>query len=616
LIVINAASDALSLTVKPNFDRWGWKLSALFVLLLIGAVVMTLGHVLAWFRNVDQVKWLSVTIELLAASIIYGVANRFQGQVRLAWSWIAASVAAFAFGELLWVMNLPLLGQENLIVALFYASSPLFSLYGFLRFPQKPFEPLERLKVSLDIVIIAISGIYLYWRIFPPPEGLSFEQVTLVVGGFVYLFIHLFVVATTLVPTMIQKTLFLGPHFILLAVAELLFVSSNSPSNSYLGRPWGPDQFAIPLWMWAVTMYAIAALTSLRVNQFVKLQLPQCFEEFGRTLPYLGMFTVFYCLATYALEGQSRNPAIERGAFIVAGIVLLLVIWRQLVAFTEITRLSRNLNELNQNLESRVLERAQQLEQANLQLLTAEKLAALGKLTAGLAHEINTPLATAMSATRQAQDLALEYQRSIPEPSVSQDDHLEIASELRARLDETQRAQERLGEFIRRVRAQTRNAKETNAKFDPTRVIRETLVILASEIRAANVSVQFNAPTEALELRGEHGRFAQIVQNLVQNALHACEANSGTVQITLNNTVDALELSVRDNGTGIPEEVRSNIFDPMFTTKPVGKGTGLGLLIVMDTVKAHFGGEISFETQVGLGTAFTLIFPHIYSTQF
>jgi signal transduction histidine kinase len=606
--------EALPLSVRPNRAVWGWTLSTLMGLLLLCSIAMTVGYVFDWFQNETQIKGLSVGIELLAATILYLVAIRFQARVRIAWTWIALGVSAFALGELIWLLNLPWLGRTHPITALFYALLPPLFLYGFLQFPKRSLEPLESFKVYLDVVIITISGIYVYWRVFAPLESIPFEQFALIFGNFVYLFIYMFVVAMTLVPTMIQKTLFPGPHFLLLATAGLLFIGSNLPSKSYLNSSWEPDQSTILLWMWAFTLYALAALVSLRVQHFSQLQLSQRLEDFGRTLPYLGMFTVFYCLATYALDSRRPDPIIERLAFTVAGLVLALVIWRQLVAFTEIARLSRSLNDLNRDLEARALERAQQLEQANLQLLTSEKLAALGKLTAGLAHEINTPLATAMSATRQAQDLALEYQRSIPEPSVSQSDHLEIASELRARLDETQQAQERLGEFIRRVRAQTRQAKESHAKFDAVRVIRETLAILNTEIRAAEVSIEFNPPAQELELRGEPGRFAQIVQNLVQNAIHACEARAGFVQIGVRETVNAFELTVRDNGAGIPENVRGQIFDPMFTTKPIGKGTGLGLLIVMDTVKAHFSGEVSFETQVGLGTVFTVKIPQVDRT--
>ncbi len=244
-------------------------------------------------------------------------------------------------------------------------------------------------------------------------------------------------------------------------------------------------------------------------------------------------------------------------------------------------------------------------------LLSAEKLAGLGRLTAGLAHEINTPLAAAMNGLHLARGLAEEYRESIGQPGVNEQDHREIASELIARLDEVDATTARIGEFIRQMRGHTRDTVSGTTEFDPARLAADTLSMLAHEARAASVELHLEAPRGRLALRGEPGRFTQVLTNLVVNAVHACETvgHARRVDVRFLDLEGQLCLQVEDNGAGIPADVLPRIFEPMFTTKEVGKGTGLGLSIIYDIVQGHFGGEIEVETELGRGTVFSVRFP-------
>jgi PAS domain S-box-containing protein len=245
-------------------------------------------------------------------------------------------------------------------------------------------------------------------------------------------------------------------------------------------------------------------------------------------------------------------------------------------------------------------------------LSSSEKLASLGRLTAGLAHEINTPLAATMNYLHVARGLVEEYQGSIGQPQVTEDDHREIAAELLRTLSDAGSTTARIGEFIRQMRGHTRNTVSGVSEFDPVRLAADTLSMLAHEARSANVALHLESFRGRLVVRGEPARFTQVLTNLVVNAIHACEeveGRQGRVDVRFVKGKAGVALEVEDNGAGITPEVLPRIFDPMFTTNGVGKGTGLGLAIIHDIVQGHFGGEIAVRTEVGLGTLFSVAFP-------
>ncbi|MFC6659928.1 PAS domain-containing sensor histidine kinase [Deinococcus multiflagellatus] len=256
--------------------------------------------------------------------------------------------------------------------------------------------------------------------------------------------------------------------------------------------------------------------------------------------------------------------------------------------------------------ERRAAEAALQASQARL--LSSEKLAGLGRLTAGLAHEINTPLAATLNELHEATRLAQEYRDSVGHPEVTDDDHREIARELATSLDAAQRNLSRIGDFIRKIRGHTRDTVSERRTFDAVAGVEDTLTMLAHEARAAKVNLLFERPREGVTLQGEPGRLTQVVTNLVVNAIHACPPGAN-VTVRFGQQAGARTLEVEDTGSGIPEDVLPRIFEPMFTTKEVGKGTGLGLSIIHDIVTGHFGGEILVDTRLGQGTTFTVTFP-------
>ncbi|SMB83884.1 ATP-binding protein [Deinococcus hopiensis] len=276
----------------------------------------------------------------------------------------------------------------------------------------------------------------------------------------------------------------------------------------------------------------------------------------------------------------------------------------------DLQRVNTELSVLTHSLEAQVEERTRALKDSQVKLLAMEKLASLGRLTAGLAHEINTPLASVMGIMEHARTLAEEYRESIGHGGVTDDDHREIANELLGDLQQAGQGAARIGEFIRNMRGHTRNVASGAVRIDLPPLISDTLAMLVYQAREMNVALNFTPAQEGCAVNGEPGRFTQVLTNLVLNGMHAASGLPGAqVTVDVACTQKGVVLSVQDNGCGIADDVLPNIFDPLFTTREVGQGTGLGLSIVHDIITGHFSGEIDVITEVGVGTTMRVTLP-------
>jgi signal transduction histidine kinase len=267
--------------------------------------------------------------------------------------------------------------------------------------------------------------------------------------------------------------------------------------------------------------------------------------------------------------------------------------------------------------ESTLLKQTAELEEANrlqqehqAQLLISEKMATLGWLTAGIAHEMNTPLAAVRAALIELDKLTKEYESSFDDPGVTPEDYREITKEMLQALQLAQKAAKQASDYVRSIKSQTRDlTPQERLRFDAVQVIRDSLLLLNHALRHGKCAARLELASETVQLYGSPSRLAQVVTNLVMNAIDA-SAPKGGGPITLRLRVaEAVTLQISDQGVGIPPEVLPKIFTHMFTTKPPGQGTGLGLTIVHQIITGEFGGTIDVESRVGQGTTFTLRFP-------
>jgi len=245
------------------------------------------------------------------------------------------------------------------------------------------------------------------------------------------------------------------------------------------------------------------------------------------------------------------------------------------------------------------------------QLLLSEKMAGIGRLTAGIAHEMNTPLSAVRAALEEAKTLAEEYRDSIGDPDVTLDDHRAIAQDILKSLDISRRSAEKASSFVRSIKSQTRDmGARDKAIIDAAPVIEEAALLLSHASREAGVPIDIDIRDRPFRMEAIPDRLAQIITNLLVNALDASQGRKDArVRLVAWKSDDGPRIEVSDDGCGIPKENLERIFEPLFTTKPVGKGTGLGLTIIHDLMESEFGGGIGVTSAVGAGSKFLLKFP-------
>ncbi|MBW2353910.1 MAG: PAS domain S-box protein [Deltaproteobacteria bacterium] len=238
-----------------------------------------------------------------------------------------------------------------------------------------------------------------------------------------------------------------------------------------------------------------------------------------------------------------------------------------------------------------ILKMRKDLEDAHLQLVQSEKIASVGRMAAGVAHEINNPLAGALIYA----ELLKEELKD--EPRYQEDIHEIINQTLRCK-----RIVAELLEFSRQSIGQT-------SSFSLEYLVNQCLNLLINQALFHNIRVITEIEPDIPDMVGDMGQLQQVFTNLFINAAHAME-EKGTLKVEagFQEETSRFVIKVSDTGPGIPEELRSKIFDIFFTTKPVGKGTGLGLSITQNIIQLH-GGTISFECPPSGGTTFTIELP-------
>lgn len=271
----------------------------------------------------------------------------------------------------------------------------------------------------------------------------------------------------------------------------------------------------------------------------------------------------------------------------------------------ENARSYRKIEDLNKNLEEKVAERTLELQNALIEkekamelLIRSESLAAIGTLVAGTAHELNNPLASAMSLIQSTLE-SLPAQNETPLDSVIQDDLVFAGKELA-------RARDIVSSLLGLSR-QTQNHTES---VDLNIVVKDALQVLRNLTKNQKIEI-IEQYAEVLPLiDGNFAALGQVALNIIQNAIQVSGPGSGS--IFLKTSVDRNRHQVifecEDTGPGIPDAIRQDIFKPFFTTKAVGTGTGLGLYICHDIVERH-GGTLTLEKSHGKGARFVVKLP-------
>lgn len=284
---------------------------------------------------------------------------------------------------------------------------------------------------------------------------------------------------------------------------------------------------------------------------------------------------------------------------------------------------------LAQSLEEEVHRKGEEIKEAHTQLMHQEKLASIGQLAAGVAHEINNPMGFISSNLRTlgeyTQDLVLalsafqgvfkelESRDALP-PDIKAKEKWDIIAhvdldylveDIPLLIKESMEGTERINKIVSDLKDFAHPGEETPSYADVIVCIESTMNIVWNELKYKAKVIRSFEPVPQIYCFPR--QLNQVIMNLLVNAAHAID-KMGDIEIITRDQGEWVELSVRDTGKGIPDDILPKIFDPFFTTKDVGKGTGLGLNLAYNIVKKHKG-KIQVKSEVGQGTTFTILLP-------
>ncbi|HCY85624.1 MAG TPA: two-component sensor histidine kinase [Desulfobacteraceae bacterium] len=239
-------------------------------------------------------------------------------------------------------------------------------------------------------------------------------------------------------------------------------------------------------------------------------------------------------------------------------------------------------------------------EMMNQQVIETSKLASVGELASGVAHEINNPVAIMVEEAGWIQDLLEEEEFA---KSTNLDEFQRALRQIKTQGNRCKEITHKLLSFARRTES---NSQEISINT----LLLELVDLTKQRTKYNNVSVKLDMRDELPVIPASSTEMQQIFLNLVNNAIDAMDTSGGVVNITTRFTDNKITVAISDTGPGIPKSNLDRIFDPFFTTKPVGKGTGLGLSICYGIVK-KMGGQIQVKSEVGTGTTFTVSLPAV-----
>lgn len=244
-----------------------------------------------------------------------------------------------------------------------------------------------------------------------------------------------------------------------------------------------------------------------------------------------------------------------------------------------------------------------QLKASQTQLVQSEKMASLGQMVAGIAHEMNTPLGYVSSNLELISDFSKQIQDS--QAAAAEVQNAALFKDMDSLLNDSVYGLRQMGELITGLRSFSRLDQSRQDEVSLNECIDSALTIARNVVRP-KAEVIKNYDSDTL-LRCVPSQINQVLLNLLTNAAQAID-HFGEITITTKGSEDYVDVYIRDTGKGMPEDVRSRIFDPFYTTKPVGEGTGLGLSISWQIIRQHRG-IIKVRSVEGKGTVFVIRLP-------
>ena len=245
-------------------------------------------------------------------------------------------------------------------------------------------------------------------------------------------------------------------------------------------------------------------------------------------------------------------------------------------------------------------------------LMKRERLAGLGQLIGGIAHNLKTPIMSIAGATQGLENLIKEYDESIDDPLVNSQDHHDIAKDMEAWIPKIRAHLEYMSDIITTVKGQAVASLSTDdsEEFSISELVKRVNILMKHELKNAYIYLNILMKVdENTVIDGNVNILVQVVNNIISNAIQAYDGkHDQNIQFEISQKENNMIFSITDFAGGLSKEVQDRLFKEMVTTK--GKnGTGLGLYMSYSNIKAHFGGDITYKTEEGKGTTFNIVIP-------
>lgn len=284
----------------------------------------------------------------------------------------------------------------------------------------------------------------------------------------------------------------------------------------------------------------------------------------------------------------------------VISVLILIVVFLLIFGITVICLFFKSLIKLIDELKSNLADR--------------EKFTSLGQLAGGISHNLRSPLMAVSGAVEALKELISEYERSIGDSCVTEEDHHDIAKEMLTWVEKIKPQCSYMSDIISAVKGQAgRNGTSCGVSFTLEELLKRIDILMGHELKTFRCKIQKDIRIDlSTGINGEISSLIQVLNNLIVNAIHSYEGKEGIIYFSIMESGNNVEFIISDKGKGIEKEIQAKLFKEMITTKGTC-GSGLGLYMSYSTIKEYFGGDITFESYEGSGTAVHIIIPFAVS---
>lgn len=531
--------------------------------------------------------------------------------------WIGMGSLCYAIGQSIWTFYECVLHEspQPSVADLFYFGVAPCFLAGILMLPARPIPAASRTRIVLDGMVIMTATITFSWYFLVGPMLLDARAplVARILGAIYAMQPYLLVYSllrlsarsgeTVLRPAVRILSAGLAINLVTESVYGFLLQHNAYKTGSILdtGFPLG----MMAMFLGAYAARKIAADPNVRAAEALYAAAPggsagpsaPSVQHAGRTLLPYALVPVVWAFAL-VIGRFEHNRSLNVGVYVGAGVLVALTLLRQAFAILENASLYNRLHEAYDSLAEnnrRAIEHAESMRKINAELKSVQnelvhsaKLASLGTLATGIAHELNQPLAVIRGMVQQL----------LGEP---------VGEEMREDLTLIEGQTTRMMKIIQHLRTFARAGSDDRKRVDVNRVVRDCFILVGAQLKSNGVRVDMELSPDDPAILGDANELEQVLLNLITNARDAMDgAPDPCIRISTRAAGGECRIVCRDNGPGIPDEIAAQVFDPFFTTKEPGKGTGLGLSISHSIIRKHHG---TIHVENSGGAIFTVTLP-------